>query len=139
MSLARTAVSDRRRYAIVGVGSRHELYQDGIEKVHAAVAQLVGICDSNAGRIEVARKRSVQNGAPIPAGYAAADFGKMLAEQRPDVVIVTTADSAHHEYIVRAMEAPPPPPSASSAARPAANSSMRRSRRALPASGRARL
>ncbi len=97
--------SGRRRYAIVGTGSRHELYQDGIEKTHTASAQLVGICDSNPGRLEVARQRSRVNGAPMPPGYPAADFGRMLAEAKPDVVIVTTTDAAHHDYIVRAMDA----------------------------------
>jgi len=95
----------RRRYAIVGVGSRHELYQDGIEKTHAACAQLVGVCDSNPGRVELARSRSRLNGAPVPPGYGAADFGRMLAETKPDVVIVATMDATHHDYIVRAMEA----------------------------------
>ncbi len=95
----------RRRYAIVGLGSRHELYQDGIEKTHAAFAELVGVCDSNPGRVELARQRSARNGAPVPRGYRAADFGPMLAETRPDVVIVVTADAFHHEYVVRALEA----------------------------------
>ena len=97
--------SARRRYAIVGLGSRHELYQDGIEKTHARHAELVGLCDANAGRIELARGRSARNGAKVPAGFLAADFDRMLAETKPEVVIVTTQDSAHHLYIVRAMEA----------------------------------
>jgi len=110
MSVSSTPVSaapsaTRRRYAIVGLGSRHELYQDGIEKVHQAYGQLVGLCDVNLGRVEIARSRSAKNGAPVPPGYAAADFGRMLAETKPDVVIVTTADSAHHDYLIRAMEA----------------------------------
>src|SRR5476651_1728227 len=95
----------RRRYAIVGVGSRHELYQDGIEKTHAQHAELVGVCDSNPGRVEVARQRSKRNGAPVPPGYPAADFDRMLGETKPDVVIVTTTDAAHHDYLIRAMEA----------------------------------
>jgi predicted dehydrogenase len=89
----------------VGLGSRHELYQDGIEKTHAAHAQLVGVCDLNAGRVELARWRSAQNGAPVPPGYRAGDFERMIAETKPDVVIVVTADAAHHDYLVRAMEA----------------------------------
>ena len=95
----------RRRYAIVGLGSRHELYQDGIEKTHAAYAQLVGLCDLNLGRVELARQRSVHNGATVPPGYAAADFDRMLAETKPDTVIVCTCDAMHHDYLVRAMEA----------------------------------
>lgn len=100
-----TSSVGRRRYAIVGLGSRHELYQDGIEKTHARDAELVGVCDSNPGRVELARRRSARNGAPVPAGYAATDFGRMLAETKPSVVIVVTIDAAHHDYIVRAMEA----------------------------------
>ena len=33
------------------------------------------------------------------------DFDRMLAEARPDTVIVTTVDRYHHEYIIRALEA----------------------------------
>src|ERR1043165_8983406 len=100
-----SANSVRRRYAIVGLGSRHELYQDGIETTHAHWAELVGLCDSNPGRVELARERSLRNSAVVPPGYLAADFGRMLRERRPDVVIVTTSDASHHEYLVRAMEA----------------------------------
>lgn len=97
--------SPRRRYAIVGVGSRHEIYQDGIEKAHAAHAELAAVCDSNPGRLELARQRSAANGAVVPRSYPAAQFAQMLTEAKPDTVIVTTTDSSHHEYIVRAMEA----------------------------------
>ena len=103
-SLPRT-VPVRRRYAIVGLGSRHELYQDGIEKTHAQWAELVALCDSNPGRLEIARQRSARNGAQVPAGYSAADFERMLRERRPETVIVTTSDASHHEYLIRAMEA----------------------------------
>jgi len=99
------ATTVRRRYAIVGLGSRHELYQDGIEKTHARFGELVGLCDSNPGRIELARRRSAANGAPVPAGYTADQFDRMLRERRPEVVIVTSSDASHHDYIVRAMDA----------------------------------
>ncbi len=95
----------RRRYAIVGLGARHELYHDAIETTHAAQAELVGVCDSNPGRVELARRRSAANGAPVPAGYAAGEFDLMLRERRPDTVIVTTSDASHHDYLVRAMDA----------------------------------
>ena len=99
-----SSAAARRRYAIVGLGSRHELYQDGIERVHTAHAELVAVCDSNPGRVELARQRSQRNGAPVPAGYAAGDFARLLREARPDCVIVTTVDATHHEYILQAME-----------------------------------
>src|SRR5689334_5889094 len=62
------AAAPRRRFAIVGVGSRHTMYQDAIEKTYPEHAQLVAVCDLNAGRVEVARQRSVKNGAPVPPG-----------------------------------------------------------------------
>jgi predicted dehydrogenase len=95
----------RRRYAVVGLGSRHELYQNGIEREHARWAELVAVCDSNPGRIELARRHSAENGAAVPAGYLAAEFDRLLREQRPDVVIVTTTDAWHDEYLIRAMAA----------------------------------
>lgn len=95
----------RTRYAIVGAGSRHELYQDAIETTYAASAELVAVCDTNPGRVELARRRALRNGAAAPFGYGAAEFAAMLRERRPDVVIVTTPDAVHHDYIVRAMEA----------------------------------
>ena len=95
----------RRRCAIVGLGSRHELYRDAILRTHTASAQLVGLCDVNAGRLELSRERCRRHGGEAPAGYLAADFDRMLREQRPDTVIVTTVDASHDDYIVRAMEA----------------------------------
>jgi predicted dehydrogenase len=40
---------------------------------------------------------------PRPA-YPAESFDRMVAETRPDTIIVTTVDAAHHLYIIRAME-----------------------------------
>src|SRR6185369_2467604 len=71
------AVAPRRRFAIVGCGGRHVMYQDAIEKTYGDHAQLVAVCDLNLGRVEVARRRSAKNGAPVPAGYAHTDFDKM--------------------------------------------------------------
>jgi len=99
------AVAPRRRYAIVGCGSRHFMYQDAIEKTYKEHAQLVALCDLNPGRVEVAQARSTKNGAPVPPGYSNVDFEKMIKETKPDFVIVTTMDSTHADYIVRALEA----------------------------------
>src|SRR5262245_28314294 len=64
----------RRRYAIVGLGSRSGMYQKAIEGDYKAHAQLVGICDTNPGRLEVARSNSQEAGAVPPAAFAAEDF-----------------------------------------------------------------
>lgn len=100
---AATSANRRKRYAIVGIGSRHQMYHDAIERDYAQHAELVGLCDTNAGRLELARDRSTRNGATPAPAFAASDFDRMLAETKPDVLIVTTVDSTHDDYIVRAM------------------------------------
>jgi predicted dehydrogenase len=45
----------------------------------------------------------VAGAAPLPTFLADA-FDRMVADTRPDTVIVTTVDATHHRYIVRAME-----------------------------------
>lgn len=99
------AVAPRRRFAIVGCGSRHQMYQEAIETTYKDHAQLVALCDLNPGRLELARQLSAKNGAPVPPGYAHTDFDKMIRETKPDFVIVTTVDATHADYIVRALEA----------------------------------
>ncbi len=103
-AFAQATQPKRRRYAIVGVGSRHQMYQDAIETTYRDDAELVGICDTNPGRLELARRRSQTNRAVPPPAYLARDFDRMVRETKPEFVIVTTIDGTHHEYIVRAME-----------------------------------
>jgi predicted dehydrogenase len=45
-----------------------------------------------------------QFGIDVLPTYLAADFDRMIADQKPDCVIVTTMDRTHHKYIIRAME-----------------------------------
>ncbi|UXN74823.1 Gfo/Idh/MocA family oxidoreductase [Devosia sp. A8/3-2] len=51
--------------------------------------------------------RAIENelsGKAVPT-YKAADFAKMIAETKPDTVIVTSIDRTHHQYIIAAPEA----------------------------------
>lgn len=98
------ANSRPRRWAIVGMGSRSRMYLGAITGTFREGNELVGICDSNPGRLDLAGKVAAAGGAG-PRRYLAADVGRMLAELKPDAVIVTTPDSSHDEYIVRALEA----------------------------------
>lgn len=98
------AAGSRRRYAIVGTGSRHAMYRNAIVGEYAPHAELVALCDINPGRVDLSRRWCADKGATVP-GYAAADFDRMIREATPEVVIVTTVDATHDEYIVRAMEA----------------------------------
>ncbi|HEX2099273.1 MAG TPA: Gfo/Idh/MocA family oxidoreductase [Candidatus Synoicihabitans sp.] len=97
--------SSRRRFAIVGTGSRSRMYTHAIEVGYKEHAELVGVCDVNPGRMELIRKRSAANGAKVPPAYLAKDFDSMIRETKPDTIIVTTVDATHAEYIVRALDA----------------------------------
>ena len=100
---ARPIATARKRYALVGTGVRSQMYVGAIVREYPETAQLVGLCDLNPGRIEVARARAAAGGVQVP-GYIAADFDRMVRETRPDVVIVTTMDSTHDDYIVRGLD-----------------------------------
>lgn len=93
----------RKRYAIVGVGSRSGMYRNAILKTYAGHCEMVGFCDVNEGRLKLARDKARAAGADVPV-YQAGDFDKMVGERKPDVIIVTTMDSTHDQYVIRAME-----------------------------------
>ena len=93
----------RKRFAQVGCSSRGAMYREAILGPYSQHCEFVGVCDINPGRlqlyVEAARARGVQ----VP-GYPAEDFDRMIAERKPDCVIVTTKDCHHDEYVCRAME-----------------------------------
>ncbi len=99
-----SAPSSRKRFAIVGNGGRSRMFQEAIQNTYKDHAELVAVCDKNPGRLALAQKRSEAAGAKRPAGYAHTDFDRMIAEAKPDTVIVTTVDATHNEYIVRALD-----------------------------------
>jgi predicted dehydrogenase len=104
LSAIAQAAAGRRKYVIVGVGSRARMYMTAITKQFAENNELVAVCDTNPGRLDVALKYVAPNGAK-PKKYLAADFDRMVKEQKPDCVIVTTPDAFHDEYIVRSLDA----------------------------------
>jgi predicted dehydrogenase len=64
---------------------------------------MVAFCDNNAGRLELAVTEARAKGTD-PKTYPAEDFDVMIAETKPDAVIVTTRDCFHDEYVCRALE-----------------------------------
>ena len=95
----------RKRYALVGTGGRAFMYSHAILGEFAGRTQLVALCDVNAARMKYHNERYRQefSAGPFPT-YRAHEFDRMVAETRPDVVIVTSIDRTHHRYICRAME-----------------------------------
>jgi predicted dehydrogenase len=63
----------------------------------------VGFCDNNAGRLQRAVNLMKAKGIVVP-GYRDTEFDRMIAETKPDSVLVTTRDCFHDRYICRAME-----------------------------------
>jgi predicted dehydrogenase len=98
-------MTSRKRYAIVGTGARAGMYVEALTRTYRDVAELVAFCDLSQVRMDWYNQQ-LQKHLNMPAlpTYLAAQFDQMIADTRPDVVIVTTMDSTHHLYIIRAME-----------------------------------
>ena len=91
----------KTKVVLVGTGSRgSSSWGKELVGPYGEYVTLVGLCDSNSKRVEVA-KEIIGTKAMT---YHSTDFDRMIQEQKPDVVIVTTIDSFHVDYIVRAME-----------------------------------
>lgn len=88
-----------RRTAIVGTSSRAlGMYTKEAMEKYKDKAKLVGFCDINRARAAYFGNR-VDPTVPL---YT--DFDAMLAETRPDLVIVTTIDRYHAHYVVKSLE-----------------------------------
>ncbi len=97
--------STRKRYALVGTGGRAQMFIDAISRDYAEWNELVALCDVSQTRMDFHNTRlaDLHDAPPLPT-YHADNFDRMVAETKPDVVIVTSMDSTHHIYICRAME-----------------------------------
>jgi predicted dehydrogenase len=86
------------------VGGRARFFYEAIPRHYAERAEVVAFCDVNQTRLDLANKiHRAAGGATVPT-YRAEQFDRMIADTRPDAVIVTSIDRTHHRYIVRAME-----------------------------------
>lgn len=95
----------RKRYALVGTGGRAQMFIDAIVSTYRENAVMVGLCDLSQTRMDWHNQQIAEefDAAPI-ATYTADNFDQMVAETKPDTIIVTSMDSTHHLYINRAME-----------------------------------
>lgn len=95
-----------KRYVVVGTGGRSGMYIEALTGDFADRCELVGLCDRNIGRATIHQERIRERTSRTVPVYEAGDFDRMMAEQRPDRVVVTTGpDRTHAEYIIRAMRA----------------------------------
>lgn len=93
-----------KRYAIVGLGGRHEMFRDAVVSDFAETSELVALCDLNPGRVVLSQRHAREKGGKDVPGYSADQFDAMISECKPDTVIVATRDREHDDYICRAME-----------------------------------
>lgn len=95
----------KKRFALVGAGGRAMDFISPLVTQFDRDSELVGLCDTNPGRIEFHNRRLVEelNYHAVPA-YSERDFDRMIKETKPDAVIVTTVDAYHDLYIIRALE-----------------------------------
>ncbi len=93
----------KKRYALVGTGLRAIHFTTPLVQRFRADAELVALCDLSPTRLAFHNRLLERLGAPGVPAYDAESFERMLAEQRPDCVIVTTKDSTHADYVVRAL------------------------------------
>ncbi len=96
-------MSEKKRFVQVGVGGRSEMYWKSICEDYKDQCEIVAICDNNEGRMNLRKKNLEKLGVDVKL-YADSDFEKMIAECKPDTVIVTTKDCTHDDYICRALE-----------------------------------
>ena len=92
----------KKRYVVCGVSSRAiYMYIGPMLRQFKHCAELVGMLDIDPLRFQVC-KDAVPEAKDVPE-YMAADFDKMMAETKPDAVLVVCMDRFHVEYIVRGL------------------------------------
>jgi predicted dehydrogenase len=91
-------------YFQVGLGARSWLYSLALAGRYRAGAELVGLCDRNAGRL-AQRLGWARSAGFDPLACGPEGFAEALRAVRPDVVIVTTDDRDHDAYIVPSLDA----------------------------------
>lgn len=88
----------KMKIALIGTGVRGcSMFGRDVVREYGDQIEFVGLSDKNEGRLRYG-KEFIGVDCPL---YADAD--KMLAEAKPDVLIVTTMDSTHHEFIIKGL------------------------------------
>ena len=94
----------KKRYALVGCGSRARLFYEAIAGVYGDTCEMAAFCDISQTRMDYANELLAKAGGAAVPTFLHADFARMIAETKPDCVIVTSVDRTHDHYIIAAME-----------------------------------
>src|SRR5690606_6190286 len=88
------------RVVLVGTGVRGtSFWGKRLVEQYPEILEFVGLSDINPGRLAFAKEFM---GVDCPLFT---DFDEMVAQTKPDLIIVTTKDSTHHEFIIKGLEA----------------------------------
>ena len=91
----------KKRLVLVGTGVRGtSFWGQFIKQNYDDVAEFVGLCDINPGRLEFAKSYI-----GVPDCPTFTNFDEMLVTSKPDLVMVVTVDNTHDEFIVKALNA----------------------------------
>jgi len=88
----------KQKFAIVGLGSRANMYVSAITQRYPERAELVGLCDVNAGRMAMYNNTLPQ---PVPTFD---NIDQMLDSTGADSLIVTSKDVTHSDYILKGLQ-----------------------------------
>lgn len=101
-------INPRKSYAVVGTGGRcGGMFLMPLVTDYKEHARLVGFCDISKIRMQywVDELEKLHPGLEPIGLFAAGDFDRMLAETKPDCVIVCSVDATHADYIIRSLDA----------------------------------
>lgn len=90
----------KKKYAIVGLSGRSRGFINAILEIYKDCSEIVALLDSNQARID---DYNENYNLSLP-GYHENEFDLMVAETKPDAVIVSTTDATHHTYIIAALK-----------------------------------
>jgi predicted dehydrogenase len=99
-------VTSKRRYIVVGLGHRVQMYLNAMAGAHRDHAELVGMLEPNPGRLRVHTNWLAAAGldvSGIVTGHPD-DLERVIAATHADRVIITSPDFTHANLIVRSLE-----------------------------------
>ena len=100
-------MTSKRRYVVVGIGHRVQMYLDAMAGDHRDDADLVGLVEPNPGRLGVYRGWLSQAGldvSKVATGHPD-DLEQVINKAQADRVIITSPDYTHADLIVRSLDA----------------------------------
>jgi len=94
-----TTDEKKLKVALVGTGVRGtSFWGKRLVDQYSDIIEFVGLSDINKGRLAYAKEYM---GVSCPTYL---NFDEMMAQAKPDLLIVTTKDSTHHEFIIKGLD-----------------------------------